>query len=388
VAAPGYAGIPVTHRGLSASLAVVTGHEDPAKGESTLQWEHLAAGADTLVFLMGAERLPGIVQRLLEHGRSPDSPAALVSRASHADQRTVAAVLGTIVERCREVSEELSRLAPAVLVVGEVARLRERLAWFEARPLAGKRIVITRPADQTDALGSRIREAGGEAIHCPLIAIRPLPPPDLSLFSTPYDWVVVSSSNGIYSLAAGLRQAGRDLRILGPARIAAVGQETARAVEACGLRVDFVPSRFVAEQLAAEFPEPVRGRRILIPRAREGRDVLPELWREQGATVDVLPVYENVPDEGGAAALRALLLAGEVDAVTFTASSAVRNFTRLLPAAGLEGVRLVCIGPVTAQTARQAGLPVSAVAETYSVPGLVEALQNLFASNKVNQGRL
>lgn len=379
ISVPGYAGIPVTHRGLCSTFAIVTGHEDPTRGPSRVRWDHLAGGADTIVFLMGAERLPRIVEQLLAHGRAPETPVAVVSRGSCSVQQTIEGTLADIIERSVAAVGDLSTLAPAVTVVGEVAALRERLAWFDNRPLFGKRIVVTRAREQAADLVRLIEQEGGEAILCPTIAVRGLPEVDLNRFAKRFDWVVFTSVNGIYSLAAALKKAGRDVRILGPARIAAIGPETARAVEESGLRVDFVPSRYVAEQVAAEFPEPVRGKRILIPRAKEAREALPELWRAAGAEVEILPVYETVPDESGAAALEERFRAGEVDAVTFTASSTVRNWVRLLPRIDLRDVKVVCIGPVTAETARELGLPVHAVADSYTVPGLVEALRQLFA---------
>jgi uroporphyrinogen III methyltransferase/synthase len=376
IAAPGYAGIPVTHRGLCSTFTIVTGHEDPSKGPSSLRWEHLAAGADTLLFLMGAERLSQIVEQLLAHGRSPDTPAALVSWGTYPDQQTVQGTLADIVERCREAG----CAAPAVTVVGDVVRLRERLRWFDNRPLFGKRIVVTRAREQAAELARLIEARGGEVISCPTIRVRPLPAPDLSGLALPYDWAVFTSVNGVYSLTAALRSAGLDIRCLGAARIAAIGPETARAAESAGLRVDFVPTKFVAEQVALEFPEPLAGKRVLIPRAREAREMLPHLWRQQGATVDVLPVYETVPDEAGAAGLGKEIAAGKIDAITFTASSTVRNFVALLPGLDLEAVRVACIGPVTAATARELGLRVDVVAETHTILGLVEALEQSYAA--------
>lgn len=379
ISVPGYAGIPVTHRGLCSAFAIVTAHEDPAKGPSAIRWEHLAQGVDTVVFMMGATRLPEITRQLLAHGRPPETPAALISWGTYPQQQTVEGTLETIVELCRAIPGGLSALAPAVTVVGEVAGLRDRLRWFDNRPLFGKRIVVTRAQEQSADLVRLIEQRGGEAILCPTIQIRRIGEPDLEMLRNSYDWVVFTSVNGVYSLQMALRAAGQDVRALGGARIAAIGPETARAAESIGLRVDFIPSRFVAEQVAAEFPEPVAGKRIFIPRAREAREHLPELWRSQGATVDVLPVYETVSDDRGAAALRERLLRGTVDTLTFTASSTVRSFRKLFPAVNLEGVSVACIGPITAETARAEGLQVDAVADEYTIPGLVSALERLYS---------
>lgn len=374
IGVPGYAGIPVTHRGLCSTFAVVTAHEDPAKGPSSIRWGPLAAGVDTLVFLMGVERLPQIVERLLENGRAPETPVAVVSWGTYPRQRTVTGTLADIVARCAAAELE----PPAVTVVGEVAALRERLRWFDHRPLFGRRIIVTRPREQVRDLVAAIEAAGGEALLAPSIRVQRIPYPDLSGFNRPYDWAVFTSVNGVYCLVEALRESGGDIRKLGNARIAAIGPETARAVERVGLRVDFVPSRYVAEQLAEEFPENVAEKRILLARAREARELLPEVWRSAGAEVDVIPVYESVPDLSGTAELRERIVRGEVDAVTFTASSTVRGFVEKFGDLDLTRLRVACIGPVTAETARALGLRVSVVAEEYTIPGLVAALQRCF----------
>jgi uroporphyrinogen III methyltransferase/synthase len=376
IAAPGYAGIPVTHRGLCSTLAIVTAHEDPARGESAIRWDHLATAADTLVFMMGVERLPVIVEELLAHGKPPETPAAVVSWGSYARQQTVEGTLGDILERARLANVP----APAVTVVGEVAALRERLRWWDRRPLFGRRIVVTRPREQAWDLVGLLEAAGAEAVLCPTIRIESIENPDLSGLAKGYDWVVFTSINGVYSVAAALKASGRDVRALGSARIAAIGPETARAVEGLSLRVEFVPSRYVAEQIIEEFPEPLAGKRVLIPRAREAREVLPNLWRRQGARVDVVPVYETVTDGAGASALKEQIAAKTIDALTFTASSTVRSLAAFLPPEILNSVTIACIGPITAATARELGLRVDVTAETYTVRGLVEALERYYAA--------
>lgn len=376
IAVPGYAGIPVTHRGLCAAFAVVTAHEDPSKGPSSIRWDQLAAGVDTLLFLMGVERLPLIVERLLEHGKPATTPVAVVSWGTYSRQRTVEGTLADIVSRCEDAEME----PPAVTVVGEVAALRDRLRWFDNRPLFGRRIIVTRPREQSAELVRRIEAEGGEALTAPSIRIQAIPNPDLSGLAQPYDWAVFTSVNGVYCLADALKRAGADIRKLGPARIAAIGPETARAAERIGLRVDFTPSRYVAEQLIEEFPESVANRRILIARAREAREVLPERWREQGARVDVLPVYETVPDREGVADLREQIISGGVDAVTFTASSTVRGFMERFGDLDLSRMSVACIGPITAHSARQAGLRVDVEAEEFTVSGLVAALRRYFGT--------
>lgn len=373
IAVPGYAGIPITHRGLCSAFAVITAHEDAGKGVSSLQWDRLAA-LDTLVFMMGVQRLPDIVTNLRAHGKDAETPVAVVSWGTFPRQRTVSGTLENIAERVRGAG----LTAPAVTVVGQVAELRERLRWWDNGPLFGKRIAVTRAREQASELGRLIEAGGGEALYFPTIRIERIPDPDLSLLESAYHWVVFTSVNGVNSLLTALREAGSDIRKLGAARIAAIGPGTAQAAESAGLKVDFVPPEFVAESVAAAFPEPVAGKRMLIPRAQEARELLPEFWREQGAHVDVLPVYRSIPDGEGAAELRKRLESREVDAVTFTASSTVKNFKSLLPDVSLDGVKVVCIGPITAETAQAAGYAVDAVAERHTIPGVVDSLEKLF----------
>jgi len=374
IAVPGYAGIPVTQRSLGSTVAFITAHEDPSKPESAVRWEHLTPGVDTLVFLMGVERLPGVVEQLLSHGRAPETPTAVISWGTYPRQHTVLGTLADIGDLCREAA----LTPPSIIVVGPVATLRERLRWFDNRPLFGRRILVTRSREQASELVRLIEQGGGEPVMCPAIRVRRIPDPDLSGLEQPYDWVVFTSANGVRSLAESLRERRQDLRRLGSARIAAIGPETARAAEAAGLFVDFVPSRFVAEQVAAEFPEPVRGKRVLIPRAREAREVLPELWRAQGAVVDVVAVYETLPEDAPAPGLRERIETGEIEAVTFTASSTVTSFLKLFPQVDLRKTKVACIGPITAGTAREAGMRVDVVADEYTIPGLVSALEKLF----------
>jgi uroporphyrinogen III methyltransferase/synthase len=372
VAAPGYAGIPVTHRGLGSALTIVTAHEDPLKGDPTLRWSDLGGGADTLVFLMGAERIPMILSRLATEGRSPDTPAAMISWGTWGRQVTVTGTLATLAERCREylrhggepagTAASLGALSPALTIVGPVVALRERLNWFEARPLFGRRIVITRPRDQAGALAEVLADLGGEPLFCPMIRTRTLPRPDLSPLDVGADWTVFTSANAVRALCDALWAAGSDVRRLGACRIAAIGPETARSLAEAGLQVDFVPTRGISEGLLEEFPELLSGRRVVIPRAREGREVLVEGLRAAGAEVVVLPVYETVPDAHGQSAFSAAAAMGRIDAITFASPSAIRAFVGHSERSLGRDSCIVCIGPVTAEAANKQGLTVRAVA--------------------------
>lgn len=362
IAAPAYAGIPVTHRGLSTHVTIVTGHEDPAKGGTDTDWEALARQGGTLVVLMGAGNLAEIARRLVEGGRPPETPVAAVRWGTRPEQRTIRGTLATIAD--------LGVESPSAIVVGAVAGLD--LAWFENRPLFGRRVVVTRAREQASELRARLEALGAEVVELPSIAIEPvdLVLPDLDR----YDWVVFTSVNGVHGFfERGLEPYGLDARVFAGCRIAAIGPGTASALAARGLRADLVPERFVAESLLEAFPPPATpGERALLARAAVARDVLPEGLRERGYEVDVLDVYRTVPARPDPDELT-LVQAGDVDAVTFTSSSTVTNFCDVvgpLP----EGPRIVSIGPVTSKTASERGLRVDAEADPHTIDGLVEAL--------------
>ena len=362
VAAPAYAGIPVTHRELASGVAFVTGHEDPAKPDPALDWPALAAFPGTLVFYMGVRALPRIAEQLVAGGRPADEPVAVVERGTLPGQRTLLATLSDVAERA---AAERMR-APAITLVGPVAELRERLAWLERRPLHGRTIAVTRARPQASALAARLRELGADVVEAPAIRTRSLEAelPDL----VAYDLVCVSSPNGAAELFARLASAGLDARALAGRTVAAIGPGTARALKEGGIVADVVPERAVAEGLV-EALAGVDVRRALVVRAREGRDVLPDALRERGAEVDVLALYETVAeplDEPTARAARA------ADYVTFTSASTVRYF--LDAAGGLDGPRIASIGPATSAALRDAGVEPHVEAEPHTPDGLVAAL--------------
>ncbi len=365
IAAPAYAGVPVTHRELASAVAFVTGHEDPGKEDEALDWDALARFPGTLVLYMGVRRLGEIAERLIAAGRPAEEAVAVVERGTLPGQRTVLATLGTIARRAKE--EEVS--PPAVTVVGPVAALAERLAWLTARPLHGRSVAVTRARAQASGLAARLRELGAEVLEAPAIRVvpRPGPAPDLAR----YDLVCLTSPNGVRLLFERLAAAGRDARALAGATVAAIGPGTAAALREHGVLADVVPERFVAEGLV-EALEGIVVRRALIARAAGARDVLPRALRERGAEVHVLELYETVAEELDDTAREALR---SVDYVTFTSSSTVRF---LLGAAGgpeaLDGARIVSIGPVTSAALAEHGLEAHAEAERHDVDGLVDAL--------------
>jgi uroporphyrinogen III methyltransferase/synthase len=363
IAAAAYGGIPVTHRGLSTHVTIVTGHEDPAKGRTDVEWEALARVGGTLVVLMGAARMGDIAARLIAGGRAPGTPVAAVRNGTRPDQQTVRATLATIADA--------GVRAPSAIVVGEVAALD--LAWFETRPLFGKRIVVTRAREQASELRVCLEALGAEVLELPVIRVEPID------FELPplgrYAWLVFTSANGVRAFfERGLDAAGLDARALGGLRLAAIGPGTAAALEARGLRPDLVPERFVAESLLETFPDPgAPGERVLLARAEQARDLLPEGLGARGHLVDVLPVYRTVRTEPDPS-LVAQVRAGEVDALTFTSSSTVTNFVDAVGEITGPQPLVVSIGPVTSATARDRGLRVDAEADPHTIDGLVEAI--------------
>jgi uroporphyrinogen III methyltransferase/synthase len=372
VAATAYAGIPVTHRDDASAVAFVTGHEDPTKAESALDWEALAAFPGTLVFYMGVKRLAENAAALIAAGRDAGQPAAAIERGTWAAQRTVGATLGTIAETVAR--EQIG--APSLIVVGPVAARREALGWLERRPLHGRAVVVTRARAQASGFAATLRELGAEVIELPAIRIEPrLGSEEVQRAAASirdYALVCITSPNGADLLFEALAAAGEDARSLAGATVAAIGPGTARALAEHGIRADVVPERFVAEALAEALAAvEVAGRRVLVARAAEARDVLPEALRERGAEVDVVALYETVREQPGAEAVEA---AQAADYVTFTSSSTVTNLIEALGERFPAAARVVSIGPVTSEAARTAGLRVDVEAERHDIDGLLAAL--------------
>ncbi len=381
LAAAAYAGIPLTHREYASAVALVTGHENPAKDESLLDWEVLARFPGTLVVYMGFARLGKVVQSLLDHGKSPDTPAAVVQLASTGDQRTVEGTLASL-----PAAVQAAGLAPpAILLVGPVVALRARLAWFEARPLFGKRVLVTRPRQQAGELVHRLEELGAVPVALPVVEIREpadWAPVDRALADLgEYHWVVFTSTNGVHAFLRRLRQTGRDVRALGRVKLAAIGPGTAAALREYHLEPDLVPEEYRSESLAAALKEQVAGRRVLLARADRGRDVLRQELAAVAA-VDQVAVYSQVDAIAPDAEALECLRRGEVDFVTLTSTNIARGFIAALDEtcrSRIEAgqVRLVSISPVTSAEVRKWGLPVAAEARRYTVAGLVEALVEL-----------
>ncbi|MEW6276302.1 MAG: uroporphyrinogen-III C-methyltransferase [Bacillota bacterium] len=388
VAAPAYAGIPVTHRDFTSTVAIVTGNEDPAKENSRIVWEKIATGAGTLVFLMGMANLEAIASRLLAHGRAPGTPVALIRWGTWAEQQVLTGTLAGIARQ----AEEAGFANPAVIVVGEVAGLRDKLRWVENRPLFGKRVLVTRAAVQAGALSGALRSLGAETLEFPTIKIAP--PGDYASLDGAiariehYDWLIFTSVNGVQFFFERLVQIGRDIRDLKGVRIGAIGPATRRALAARGLKVAFMPGEYRAEAIVAGLAEKVQpGQRILLPRADIARPFLREaLAKAIGAAVEEVAAYRTVMDGRGRELVREYLEQGRVHVVTFTSSSTVRYFADLLGEKDLPrllaGAGVACIGPVTAQTAEELGLKVDVVAAEYTIEGLVEAILERFGDER------
>jgi uroporphyrinogen III methyltransferase/synthase len=373
VAAAAYAGIPVTHRGLATGVALITGHtraDAPEGEERDLDWPALAAFPGTLVFYMGVRQLQHIAASLIDAGRSASEPVAIVERGTLADQRTVSGTLATIAERALQADVR----PPSITVVGPVAELAESLAWQPPRPLRGRTVAVTRARAQASGLARELRALGASVVQAPVIRTRPLPesaPLDLSS----YDLVCLTSPNGVRALFDRLTRAAappRDARALAGARVAAIGPGTARALAEHGIVADVLPERFVAESLVQALAElPVR--RALVARAREARDVLPDALRARGAEVDVLELYETLPEP---LSPRVLAQARAADYVTFTSSSTVRFFLQATGRAAelSPQTRIVSIGPVTSETLREHQLAPHIEAQRHDVEGVVQAI--------------
>ena len=387
IAGPAYAGIPLTHRGISTTFTVVSGSEDPSKAESTIPWEALAKNGGTLVVLMGWASLEKILATLQKEGLSATTPAALVQWGTWSDQKTVTGNIENILEK----GQEAGMTPPVITVIGEVVDLREKLAWFDNRPLFGKRVLVTRSRSQASRLCTLLEQAGGKPVELPTIQIGPLE--DFSELDATlkniadHQWVIFASTNAVESVFERLEVQGKDARALAGMTIGAIGPATAQALSRRGITADFVPSRPVSEVILKELSgRDWQGVSVLLPSADIGRDELEKGLKEMGADVNRLAAYRNVPVEGVSDLAKKAFLDG-VDVVTFTSSSTVRNLVEMLDGdrAALEASFIACIGPVTSATARELGLRVDLEATEHTVEGLVDALTGHFASGELSR---
>jgi len=378
IGAAAYAGIPLTHRELSSSVTFITGSDRAGVPWSPESWKKLATATDTICVLMGMRRIDAICAAIVEGGRATTTPAAVIQWGARASQRVVTGTLATIADEAR--SAGLTN--PAVIVVGEVVALREELSWYEALPFFGKRLLVPRPSGQAGRTARAIRERGGEPIVLPLIEIVAAPDPvpltaALAALAS-YDWVLFTSENGVVRALDALRAVGRDARAFGSAKLGVIGPRTGAALERYGLVPDLVAEEHVGEGLARDILKGGVPRRVLLLRALAARDALPNALRAAGVAVDVVAAYETKALPGVSETLRELFGGDGLDAVLLTSSSTVESLVdRLGPGAQelLSGVTIASIGPVTTQTAERLGLRVAVTASTYTVDGLLDALE-------------
>jgi uroporphyrinogen III methyltransferase / synthase len=386
IAAPAYAGIPLTHRDYTATVAFITGNEDPTKEQSNIDWEKISTGIGTLVFLMGIGNIEAIAQTLIKHGRSPETPAAVIHRGTAPVQKSVEGKLQDIAA----IAKQAGIKAPGIIVVGDVVKLRKDLNWFENRPLFGRKIIVTRAREQASQFLAGLTELGAECIEFPTIKI--VPPLSWDGIDNAiqrledYNWLLFTSVNGVEYFFKRLFDSGKDIRSLRDIKVAAIGPKTAEAVLARGINPDLVPDEYRAEAVIEAFKSyKLKGVNILLPRAVEAREILPDELKQMGAHVDVVEAYRTIMPEEGAEKLAAMLEKGEIDMATFTSSSTIVNFFAMFKdkrenlMQQMKSVAIACIGPITAKTAEDNGLKVTLSPEEYTIEALTAAIVEYYS---------
>ncbi len=387
IAAPAYAGIPLTHRDYTSSVSLITGHEDPRKEKSSIKWKSFVESGSTLVFLMGVKNLPRIRQKLLENGKSPKTPVALVRWGTTTRQESVAGTLENIVEKV----QKLGLKPPAIIVVGDVVSLKEKMEWFESKPLFGKNIVVTRARAQASDLIKKLASLGGNCIEIPTIKV--VPPQDNTMLVKAinkldeYDWIIFTSVNGVKFFFETLFKEGKDVRSLGHLKAACIGPVTKEELMKFGIVSDVLPKTYRAESVIEAFSNlEIENKKILLPRAKEARTILPEQLEKMGAKVSEVTSYVTQAVDDEKDQLIELLENKKVDMVTFTSSSTVKNFKSLLPKDKvqdfLSDVIMASIGPITSETAASEGITTQIEAKTYTIDGLVQSIVDHFKGEK------
>lgn len=380
IAVPAYAGIPLTHRFYASSVAFITGHEDPNKADSVINWEKLAKGVDTLVFLMGVGNLPFIVQKLLENGLSLKTPVAIIRWGTLPEQRTIVGTLEDIVG----LAEKNKLKPPAIIVVGKVVNLRKLLNWWEKKSLFGKKILITRTKEKAEEMAMKLEELGARCYVFPTIEV--IPPEDFSpldnaIFNlSNYHWLIFTSVNGVIFFRKRLEKLGKDVRALGSIKVAVIGEKTSEALMDWGIGSDLMPNEFRAEALVEALAKShIKGKKILLARAEKAREILPEALKKMGAQIDVVPTYKTVLPKDKKGEVKNIFREG-IDVVTFTSSSTVLHLAELLDGdiSLLKDVAIACIGPVTKSTAEDLGLKVDIIPSTYTTDALIKAIVDYF----------
>lgn len=382
VSVPAYAGIPVTHRAVNSSFTVITGHEDPGKEESKINWNRMAQLNDTLIILMGINHIKDIAQKLIHAGKSPSTPVAVIENGTLPQQRTVVGNLSNIFTK----TVENSIKPPAVCIVGEVVNYRNSLKWFETRPLFGKRVVVTRSRGQASKFSRKLEELGADVLEFPVIKIEPIK--DLKNINRAmydiksFDWLVFTSVNGVKHFFQHFIELIGDIRILNGIKICAIGPATRDALLRYYLKADIMPKRYIAEEILNEMKDiNLEGKKILICRAQIARDILPKGFHSLGANVTVVEVYTTVREKSNTD----LLKEKQIDMVTFTSSSTVENFIKTVGKDYLKilsQTKTACIGPITAQSLESYDIKPDIVADEYTIDGLVNAIEKHYLEER------
>ncbi|MCK4739481.1 MAG: uroporphyrinogen-III C-methyltransferase [Deltaproteobacteria bacterium] len=387
VAAPAFAGIPLTHRGVASTVTFLTGHESQFKKSSKVEWEKLATSGGTLVILMGWKKLALTVKRLSDGGMNQKTPVAIIRWGSTSKQKTITGTLKTIVALVKEHAMK----PPIITVIGNVVTLREKLKWFDSRPLFGKKILVTRTAKQAGTFSSKLTEMGAEVVSLPVI--KTINPPSFAKLDKgiknleTYDWAIFTSVNGVEYFFSRLYKLGLDIRALKGVKICVVGSATEQAIKNRGIQVDLVPKKFVAEGiLKALGKNGIKGNRFLLPRALKAREILPDEIRRLGGMIDVAPAYKTIRVAKTGSEILSLLKKGKLDVITFTSASTVKNFLSFFKKNEVSkltsNVIIACIGPVTKQMAIDNGLKVDIMPSRYTIPAFAEAMENFFSADK------
>ena len=379
-----YAGIPLTHRDRASTISIVTGSVGNAPDSLPIDWQELARWPGTLVFLMGARKLKSIAENLIRYGKKPETPVAVIQWGTLPKQKTWTSILGKIVQT----TDKQTIKPPALTIVGDVVALKDKLDWYETLPLFGKNVVITRPEAQSAGTRELLLEKGATPFSFPVI--KTYPPDSWNLLDDAisrldsYDGLIFTSVNGVRFFIKRLHSLDKDIRELKGIRLYAIGPKTAKAVEELGIKVDVVPENYVAESLLESIgKELVKGKRFLLPRATIARETLPNELRKNGAKVDIAPSYQTLPNKEIDREVLKKIMAGEIDVITFTASSTIDNFFKLAGKDSLEALKkivIACIGPVTAKTLEKYGLVPTVVSKKYTVESMVLAIENYYYS--------
>lgn len=389
MAAPAYAGIPLTHRKYCSSVTIVTGHEDPKKEDSSINWKALAMSGGTLVFLMGMRPLRKNMERLIENGLDPTTPAAIIQWGTMGFQRTLVATVGNLAD----LAQAKGFGAPAAVVIGGVVELREKLNWFEGKTLFGKKILITRTREQASQLASLLKKEGAETIEFPTIEIKPpdsYENIDMAIEKLQhYQWIIFTSANGVEAFFGRLYFKDKDVRDLKGIKICAIGPKTDQALEKLGLRADLIPGEFISEGIIEALgTEEIRGKKILIPRAEQAREILPQQLRQAEAEVHVVTAYKVAKPFGDAERIKELLRKKKIDLITFTSSSTVKNFYEICCGGeitsplhvvdSIKAIPVACIGPITKKTAEELGMDCKIMPKEYTIEAMTEAIVAFF----------